>query len=125
MALIRRLDNYDDWCYGRGKSDYLTNNDCVLLDIKTQLREWKYNCFYNLLRGIDWRVRLGEKNQKEFLDEDILDILVSHEEVEEVSSFTSILDTTERVYTLNASIITIYGNADLLIEIGGENARYS
>lgn len=125
MALIRRLDNNDDWCYGRGKADYLTDNDCVLLDIKTQLREWKYNCFYNLLRGIDWRTRLGEKNQKDFLDEDILDILVNHEEVEEVTSFSSTLDTSLRLYTLNASITTIYGNTDLSIEIGGENARYS
>ena len=125
MALIRRLDNNDDWCYGRGKADYLTDNDCVVLDIKTQLREWKYNCFYNLLRGIDWRTRLGEKNQKDFLDEDILDILVNHEEVEEVTSFSSTLDTSLRLYTLNTSITTIYGNTDLLIEIGGENARYS
>ena len=42
MALIRRLDNLGDWVYGHGKADYLTDNNCVGLNLVTKIKEWKY-----------------------------------------------------------------------------------
>ena len=80
MALIRRLDSNDDWCFGRGTSDYASNEDCVIQNLRTRLKEWKYNCFFARLNGIDWITRLGDKNQKELLDEDTKKCLISYNE---------------------------------------------
>lgn len=119
MALIRRLDNLGDWVYGHGKADYLTDNNCVGLNLVTKIKEWKYNCFFARLNGIDWTTRLGDKNQKELLDEDILDILAGDDEVESIEEYNSTLDTSVRLYTATARIKTIFGEEDLTFQVGG------
>ena len=114
MALIRRLDSNDDWCYGRGKSDYSSDRDCVIQNIKTRLKEWKYNCFFNFGAGIDYKRRLGDKNQKRLLDEEIKFIVSNTDEVIAVGEIDSALDTTNRVYTATIEVVDIYGSTQNL-----------
>lgn len=120
MALIRRLDNYDDWCFGRGKADYANKNDGVAFNVKTRLREWKYNWFNDYERGIDWRTRLGSKTQKIALDSDIKQVIEETEGVLSIRSLESSLNVSDRSYTASISIDTIYGEElQLDIKIGG------
>ena len=114
MALIRRLDSNDDWCYGRGKSDYSSDRDCVIQNIKTRLKEWKYNCFFNFGAGIDYKRRLGDKNQKRLLDEEIKFVVSNTDEVIAVGEIDSALDTTNRVYTATIEVVDIYGSTQNL-----------
>lgn len=119
MALIRRLDNNDDWCYGRGKSDCSSASDCVIQNIKTRLKEWKYNCFFNFGAGIDYRRRLGDKNQKKILDEEIKFVISNTNEVVAVGEIDSTLDTTNRVYTATIEVVDIYGSMrNFNLEVG-------
>ena len=119
MTLIRGLDNQGDWLFGHGMSDYRSKNDGIGLDIVTSLKEWKYNWFADFNRGIDWRTRLGSKNQLELLNQDIIDLITSKQEVVSILDFESDLDTNTRAYTGVVKISTIYGEEELQINVGG------
>ena len=119
MALIRRIDSNGDFIYGTGKADYATSKFCVALNIKTRLREWKYNWFSDYERGIDWRLRLGSKNQKDKLDSDIQSVILKTDEVDAIVFFEGNLDVRNRVYTASVVVATPYGNVDFEVEIGG------
>ena len=114
MALIRRLDSNDDWCFGRGKSDYSSDRDCFIQNIKTRFKEWKYNCFFNFGAGIDYKRRLGDKNQKRLLDEEIKFVVSNTDEVIAVGEIDSALDTTNRVYTATIEVADIYDSTQNL-----------
>ena len=119
MALIRRLDSNDDWCFGRGKSDYASGRDCVALNLKTRLREWKYNCFFNLEAGIDYKRRLGDKNQKDILDSEIKFVSANTDEVVAIGEINSSLDTSSRAYTASLEVQDIYGGTNNFnLEVG-------
>lgn len=68
---IRNIDYNNDWLFGHGTSDYVSEAYAVGLDIKLRLQEWVNDCFFALNNGIDWETRLGSHNQKLFLDADI------------------------------------------------------
>lgn len=106
---IRNLDKDSDWAFGKSKSNYITGNAGVALNIKTKLLEWKNDCFFNLPAGIDWRTRMGMKKQKELLDEDIKNIIVGVDEVITLNEFESYVE--EREYTLRFNITTIYSES--------------
>ena len=89
---IRNVDKHWDWCFGKSGTDYVRNAYAVALDIKMSLLEWRNDCFFSLLSGIPWQVRLGEKNQKEALDSDIQETAMAVEGVLNVYNFTSLLD---------------------------------
>ena len=71
----KKLDNGTfEWCFGAGLSTYKTEEKAIEQDIESSLLEWKNNCFFALNHGIDWRTRLGSKNQKELLNADVIEI---------------------------------------------------
>lgn len=71
---VRNIDNNNDWRFGNGNNDYVTGAYAVGLDIKLRLQEWLNDCFFALNNGIAWQRRLGDYNQKLFLDGDIIRI---------------------------------------------------
>lgn len=108
--IIRRLDNNHDWCFGRGRADYLRNIDEVAQDIQTKLLEWKWNYFKDYERGIDWRFFLGHKNTKSLLDEAIKDTVKNIEEVTDITDYKTELNTSDRTYKISLQVTTIYGD---------------
>ena len=103
---IRNNDNSNDWLFGHSKSDYITGNAGVALNIKTKINEWKRDCFFNLQAGIDWRTRLGSKNQRQLLDTDIQNIITSIPEVLALTAFESFVN--DRAYTADFTVYTTY-----------------
>ncbi len=69
---VRNLDKNGDWTFGQSQSNYVKDAYAVVLDLKMRLREWYGDCFFALQNGIPWAERLGNHNQKELLDNDIL-----------------------------------------------------
>lgn len=97
---IRKNDSNNDWLYGHSESDILTDNSiAVAQNIKTRIQEWKYNFFANMTAGIDYRTRLGYKNQKDALDNEIKDIIINTDGVISLETFESYVD--DREYTIN------------------------
>jgi hypothetical protein len=116
--LIRNIDGNNDWKFGKGKTDYVKDAYAVGLDIKLRLQEWYQDCFFNLQNGIPWTIRLGEKNQKELLDNDIYEIATSTEGVLSIYNFVSQLD--GRRYTCSFEVYQVYSTESLPIKFDSE-----
>lgn len=117
--LIRNVDKNWDWTFGSSKTNYVRNEYAVILDIKMRLKEWYGDCFFALQNGIPWRERLGNFNQKELLDRDILNTIQNTEGVLNVFDFTSSTD--GRRYRAQCNIYTRYSTEILPVNIDSEN----
>ena len=89
---VRNVDSNNDWLFGHGTSDYVTEAYAVALDIKLKIQEWYRDCFFAEQNGIDWKMRLGAHKQKEVLDSDLLRVANSVEGVVSIFGFNSYVD---------------------------------
>lgn len=96
------------WDFGHGYTSYTNKNTGIGQDIDCALNEWKRDCFWALQSGIDWRTRLGQKNQKELLDADIYGVISNRAGVLAVQDFKSNL--IDRTYTCQCEVFTIYSD---------------
>lgn len=111
---IRNVDRNWDWTFGQSGTNYVRNAYAVALDIKMSLLEWQQDCFFALDSGIPWDIRLGSKNQKRLLDNDIQTVAESVEGVLSVYGFTSTLD--GRRYRCSFSVYQQYSTDELRID---------
>jgi len=63
MAIARAVDQNNDWQFGKGKNDYVKNNDEVAQNISTRLGMFLGDCFFDQGAGIAWFNALGAKDQ--------------------------------------------------------------
>ena len=113
---IHKNDNFNDWNFGHSSADILTDNSlAVAQNIKTRLQEWKYNFFANMTAGIDYRTRLGQKGQKEALDNDIKEIISNTEGVLSLETYEGYLN--DRTYTVHFSYYDMYSPEILTSEV--------
>lgn len=61
--ITRSIDGDNDWKFGKGKQDYLSEKDALAQNIKTGLQSFVKDCFFDLTFGVDWWAFLGSKNQ--------------------------------------------------------------
>lgn len=104
-------NNYSEWMFGHSLADYRSKQDQIMQDIYTALYEWKYDCFFALDNGIDWYTRLGQKNQKELLDNDIIETIRKRQGVLNLYDFTSTLQ--GRNYTCSCKVFTEFSNDEV------------
>lgn len=111
-----RKDNegFEEWQFGHSFADYRSAQNQIMQDIYTALYEWKYDCFFALENGIDWYVRLGSKNQKELLDEDVYNTILNRQGVLSAFDFNS--NVSGRHYTCSCKVFTEYSDNELNIE---------
>lgn len=113
-AIKKDNEGYSEWTFGHSLFDYRFEQNQIAQDIYTALYEWKYDCFFALENGIDWYTRLGNKNQKELLDLDIIQTIKSRPGVLDVFEFES--NVSERHYTCSCKVFTEYSGSELNIE---------
>ena len=106
--IIRGLDSDGEWLFGKGVQDYARNKEAIVLNVKTRLKSWVNDCFFDQEAGIDWGNRLGNNGQREFLETDIQNVIVNSFGVTGISDFNSNLD--DRKLTVNYTITTIEGD---------------
>jgi hypothetical protein len=104
-VIIRKLDENNDWAFGKSKNDYLTEVNAIKLNVKTRLYEWKTDCFFGLKNGIDWSGRFDEGN-KQNLDTDIKTVILGSDGVVAITSYSSRV--INRKYTAEYNIQTVY-----------------
>lgn len=103
---FRVLDSDGDWSFGAGRNNYASANIAIGLNIKTRLKMWVDDCFFDMTAGIDWYARLGSKNQRALLENDIKRIILQSEGVTGILSFETFLN--GRNFTADYSVATIY-----------------
>lgn len=110
---IRNVDKNWDWKFGHSKTDYVRTAYAIALDIKMSLLEWYQDCFFQKDAGIPWDIRLGEKNQKKLLDDDIKQTVQNVEGVLAIEGFKSTLD--NRRYKCSFNVFQPYSDTALPI----------
>ncbi len=115
--LVRIISNNQDsssrtWVFGRGYSSYKSGQSAIEQDVKSALLEFENNCYWALQNGIDWLTRLGYHNQKEALDNDIIETIQSRDGVISIENFES--QAIDREYFFQCQIYTIYSENPIL-----------
>lgn len=115
---FRSLDKNGDWNFGQGKASYATDIYAICLNIKTRLLSWKYDCFFDYEAGIDWKNRLGDKNQFFLLKSDVAVTIMQTDGVNNLLSFEANLK--DRTFESYFYIDTVYGkiNNNFTQEVG-------
>lgn len=104
--IFRTLDANNDWVFGRGLNSYSSENAAIGLNVQTRILSWLNDCFFALEEGIDWYNRLGSKNQRELVEDDLRRIILQSEGVTGLIEFDTILN--NRNLQVQYSISTIY-----------------
>lgn len=104
--IIRRLTKELDWSFGHGKSDLLSDDDAIMLNIYTRLNEWVGDCFFAVQNGVDWYNGL-DRGMKEYIDRRCKQIIIESFGVVQLITYESNLNVNTRKLTINASITTI------------------
>lgn len=117
--LVRAIKNNQDmasreWVFCRGLSAYKKEQSAVSQGIKSALLEFQNDCYFALQNGIDWLTRLGSKNQKELLDNDIIITIQNRWGVVNVTDFKS--SVLERAYSCSCNVYTIFSQDAYLFE---------
>jgi len=56
---LSRVDNDNDWTFGRGKANYLRQSAAIKQHVKTRLQSFDKDWVHNISHGIDWINLLG------------------------------------------------------------------
>lgn len=115
----RTLDSTGDWIFGQGKQAYSADADGVRQNLLTRIRSFKSDCFFATEEGVDWLNLLGI-GTKALLDQDIKRVILQTQDVTGILSYRGELDPEGRGYTVKTSVVTLYGNLDVLT--GVQNA---
>lgn len=110
--IIRNLDVNSDWTFGSGIQNYKRDLAAIELNIKTRLKSWKGDCFYQPAEGVDYNnfLDVGTKN---FLDSDVKRVILQSEGVIKMTEYESSLDRDTRDFTAIATIISIFGTSQV------------
>lgn len=106
--IIRNVDENGDWVFGKGKNDYRKDQDGLVVNLKTRLQEWKFDCFFNEEGGIDYKNFL-DRNTKVFLDSDVKRVILQTDGVLRINSFISEVSI-DREYSVESNLSTTYGS---------------
>lgn len=104
--IFRSLDANGDWNFGKGNENYARGDNAIALNIQTRIYSWLNDCFFAMREGIDWYNRLGSKNQRTLLEQDLRGIILKSYGVTGIISLYTTVDGT-RKFTGSYNITTI------------------
>jgi len=112
--MIRALDANDDWTFGKGIANYLTNEDAIALNVRTRLRSWFGDCFFAVAEGVDYN-NLLDIGTETLLNGDIRRVILQTEGVLRIETYESAINRTTRAFSVDTTIVTIFGNVTVTL----------
>ena len=112
--IFRGLDTNNDWLFGKGRSDYLQNQDAISANIATRLRSWRGDCFFATAEGVDY-INFLDIGTQNLLDNDVRRVILQTEGVLRITSYTSTIGRDSRLFSAQADIVTIFGRITVAI----------
>lgn len=106
---FRGLDSSGDWQFGAGLQSYLTEEDAIAADIKTALKVFLGEVFFDLNFGIDWWNLIGGRGTAE---QNIIlqcrQMISSRDGVTRINRVDAALNRTSRRLTVSFNIDTVF-----------------
>lgn len=113
--IYRRLDDDWDYCFGRGKQNYISDIDAVGQAIKTRLLLLYGEWWEDLSDGLPLWERIlgtnGSEENRQAVDLIIRDRISGTDGVSAVIQFESTFE--KRIYKFTATVETIYGTLQI------------
>lgn len=106
---FRNLDTNHDWTFGSGKSNYVSQNQEIALNIKTRVLSFLGNCFFATDEGIDW-FNLLDYRYQDRLENAVQEVVIKTPGVTAINSI-DILTTADRQIRIAYDIQTIYSSS--------------
>lgn len=106
---IRKVDENNDWQFGKGLSDYARDELAIDLNIKTRLQSWVNDCFFDLGAGVDWANRL-DVGQVDSLRDEIKDVILKSFGVLTINRVEVDFNPNTRMFSAIYNVDTIYSN---------------
>ena len=93
------------------------------INIKTRLKSFKWDCYFDLEAGIDWFAILATRGQymQDLVEINVRLCILQSLYVTEITKIDVIYDEVERKLKLDYNIKTIFGEGSDSFEIGGYN----
>lgn len=108
--IIRAVDANNDWTFGKGLSDYKTDEAAIEQNVRTRILSWVNDCFFALLEGVDWKARLDVGQQAD-LSEEIKLVILQSFGVIGVTAINLVFNGNNRLETITYTIDTIFTTA--------------
>lgn len=105
---FRTIDSNGDWTFGKGLNNYSRDINAIELDVITRIKSWKYDCYFAMQEGIDYKNFL-ERGQQLFLESDLKRYILQTNGIIRINSFSSSLDRETRKLTIQTFLLSIYG----------------
>lgn len=110
----RALDDQGDMKFGNQQADFLRNSpDAIAQAVITRLRLWLGEWFIDQTEGTPYQQAVLGKNTMNSAGPAIRARILETEGVVELTNFEMLFDADERKMTINATIDTIYGQAQV------------
>lgn len=106
--IFRALGTDNDWTFGKGKENYLFNQDAVSINIKTRLLSFLNDCFFDMNAGVDWFFYFGTPNKSREIELRSRAVILQSYGVVSVTSVILSINRVTRAATLTYIINTIY-----------------
>jgi hypothetical protein len=117
--IIRALDAYHDWTFGKGKQDYLRGQNAVMENIQTRLLSFFNDCFFDLRAGIDWFRLLGTKDTEKEIELSCKAVILGSYGVVRMNTISVSVLRSQRKVNLEYNIDTVYSSrVSQTIEVG-------
>lgn len=105
---VRKVDKNNDWCFGAGKSSYVSEKMAIEQKIQTRLKEWQGNCFFDKKKGLNWNKLEVDKR---YFDADVKKIILKTDGVLSISDYTSKKE--DRNLKISCVVKTVYGKTEV------------
>lgn len=105
--IVRAIAENGAWLFGKGRNDYRTKKAATKQNIKTRIKSFVGDCFFNLGEGIDWMNLLGSK-EKVRLNLSVNTKILNTQDVRGITQML-IEDTPSRDFILKYSTNTSFG----------------
>ena len=109
-----------DWCFGNNLQDYGDNLVSTSNNIKTRLQSVMYDCFFDLMSGIDWFNILGNRGRyaRKVIEINVRLCILQSLYVTEIVDLKIVVND-DRSLNLEYTINTIFGTITDSTVVGG------
>ena len=110
MCAFRNLtSDTHDWTFGAGKSNYVTENQEIGLNIKTRIMSFLGDCFFATTEGIDW-FNLLDYRYRDRLENNVQEVIKNTPGVTAINS-VDIITNAARQIRISYDVQTIYSTS--------------
>jgi hypothetical protein len=106
---FRNLDSAHDWTWGANKSNYVTANQEIGLNLETRILSFLGDCFFATNEGIDW-FNLLDYHYQDRLENAVQETVKNTDGVTAINSVDSIVNA-DRKIRITYDVQTIYSQS--------------